>query len=336
MKCYKIQFHSAVHVDSKGSGQPEVADDFIHSDTLSAALCISWSTLFPETGQKFFLSPPFRLSSAFPYIGNTLLFPAPVWRIWGEMNDMERKKFKKVRWISRELFFRATRGETIPIKEVLLLPNGVAVSQKEQETDNIPTEAPAWEVTERQRVGIDRLGLPTEGNLFFFALQFFAENAGFWFLADYDPDTEKSFRAALDFLGDSGIGADRNSGLGHFRVTEASGFPYPEKTGAEGFITVSLFNPSPDTDRKSLLQNAAYGLTTRSGWISGTTIGRPPIRAFTEGSFFSTEPTGRVVEMLDEETRKVLPFRIGHNAPRDFRTIAFPCKTPKELKEDAP
>jgi CRISPR-associated protein Csm4 len=79
MNIFKLKFRSALHVDEKGSGSPETASEFIRSDTLSAAISIAWAKLFTEDRLAVFSDPPFRISSAFPYIGDILIFPVPVW-----------------------------------------------------------------------------------------------------------------------------------------------------------------------------------------------------------------------------------------------------------------
>lgn len=333
MRYYKLSFHSALHVDSRGSGEPETAEEFIRSDTLSGALCLSWSTIFGETNPEFFMDPPFRVSSAFPFIGDFLFYPAPAWRIWaGDLVGADRKRFKSVRWLSQGVFDRLLDGQEITSGEIDILPGGAALTFEEFETAPELKEARAWAMSERQRVSVDRLGVG-DGGLFFFALQFFAPSAGLWFVAGMDEAEAGRFRGALDFLGDTGIGADRNSGLGHFRVAEDEVYSPPAGRNRNGYTTLSLFNPGSKEDLDRLLNPSAYRLTTRSGWITGATIGRPPIRVFAEGSYFSVKPKGRVVEMLNQSVRERFELPIDHGAPRDFRAVFLPCAEPPCLKE---
>ncbi len=340
MQAYKLKFHSALHVDSKGSGEPADADGFIRSDTLSAALCIAWSTIFRDTGPDFFENPPFTVGSAFPYTGDILMFPAPAWPVWNVEDDALRKRLKAVEWISLELFEQVASGDALDFQSIRFVSGSVAVS--EQEANKYPDlcKQPPWAHTERQRVSMDRMGMQNEGGLFFFALQFFAPHAGLYFLANMAPEIRPGFRAALDYLGDTGIGADRNSGLGHFKADDGTDFPIERFKSRDGWITLSLFNPKP-SETAVFKEKCAYGLTTRSGWIVNTTIGRPPIRAFTEGSYFSKKPEGRVVPMINEKVRTSIDQKTGgkysgslnHSAPRDFRAVCLPCAEPEALKE---
>ncbi len=336
MRVFQLKFRSALHVDSKGSGSPEVSDDFVRSDTLSAALALSWAALYPQDADdRFFHEPPFRVSSAFPYIGNLLLFPMPVWRIWRVVDPKRRKEAREIRWLSRRLFEDVLAGKTIDLdpSRIQRLKNGVAVSQAEFDRDPSIKNLRPWVKTERQRVSVDRLGIPKDDGLFFFALQFFDPRSGLYFLADVEEKDLERFRSALAFLGDTGLGADRSSGLGHFEVVSEQEFEVPRKEKTQGFITLSLFNPGPEDSLESLLKTTAYGLGTRSGWISGSTIGRSPVRVFTEGSYFSAKPKGRVVETLPERTRDKNKLALTHSACRDFRAVDLPCVVPPYLKE---
>ncbi len=333
MRLYKLQFLSPLHVDSRGTGEPAVAEEMVHSDTLSAALCLSWASIQPETDDFFFLQPPFRVSSAFPYMEDILLFPTPAWRIWKDLDTRHRKRIKSVRWISRLMFQEVLAGREVSVEEVDVLHCGVALFKREVDQKPHLRELRPWVMEERQRVSVDRLGISQEGGLFFFGLQVFAPQCGLYFLADLGSFPQKNFSAALGFLGDSGIGADRNSGLGHFRIASEETFKWNPSAKAQGALTLSLFNPGPADSLEDLTLSAAYGLTTRSGWIFGSTLGRPPIRVFSEGSYFSTRPEGRVVPMLDDTVRKRLGLQIGHSAPRDFRALSLPCVESSYLKE---
>jgi CRISPR-associated protein Csm4 len=336
MRVYKLKFFSALHVDSKGSSEPEVADEFIRSDTLSAAMALAWSGLFPEDGSPdFFLEPPFQISSAFPYIGNVLLFPIPIWRVWKQAPIGKRKAIKEIRWISRDLFEKVLAGNELDYNTGMQLPGGVALSEKEMNANPNLKKYQGWAKSERQRVAVDRLGIPNDGagGLFFFALQFFAPDSGLYLIANMDASKLNRFRASLSFLGDTGIGADRSSGLGHFSIRDESDLQMTLPSKSDGSVTLSLFNPGSDDNLKSLIKSALYGLTTRSGWIVNSTLGRPPIRVFTEGSYFSGKPKGRVVEMLPTNIRKKNKLPLDHSAPRDFRTLFFPCIQPPYLEE---
>jgi CRISPR type III-A-associated RAMP protein Csm4 len=336
MLAYRLSFKSALHVDSRGSGEPDSVEEFIRSDTLSAALCLSWHKIFPNDGEGVFKSPPFAVSSAFPYIDDLLLLPVPRRPFWQEVEPTERKRLKRVAWLCPSLAEQVLRGDCIALDGFESMARGkVAVSPNVRSQGLRLGGGDPWMVGERQRVAVDRLGLTPEAGLFFFGLQFFAPGCGLYFLADVDPQTQLAFEAALAYLGDTGIGADRNSGLGHFEFARVENLPWklPPVADNQGWYLLSLFNPGPNDNLAELTRVSAYGLTSRSGWISGTTIGRPPVRVFTEGSCFSARPLGRVLPLFDDATR--LQLGLPHSAPRDFRALAFPCMPPPKPKGEA-
>lgn len=335
MRYFKLRFLSGLHVDSKGSGEPESALEYVRSDTLSAALMLTWSTVYPdEQPSASFLSPPFTVSSAFPYVGDVLLFPCPVWPVWKDLDVSQRKTVKGIQWISQGLLERVLSGEWLDAAAHPILDCGIIVTQEELSANPGIQEMEAWILSERQRVSVDRLGARDGGTTFFFALQHFAPFSGLYFLADAEDSVVQQLEATVRFLGDTGLGADRNSGLGHFRLEEAAAFEFVSPTDPEGMLALSLINPGPNDDIQAMIQNAAYDLETRSGWIVNSTIGRPPIRVFSEGSFLHGRPHGRVVEMLDARTREKFDLQLDHSAPRDFRAFGLPCKTPPYVQRE--
>jgi CRISPR-associated protein Csm4 len=245
----------------------------------------------------------------------------PCWDIWQNVSPEKRKEIKDVRWISLCLYEEVLSGRLLNIDQVYQPCTHLAVSLDEQKsTFNWPVIP--WVIVERQRVSVDRLGLP-QNRGFFFALQFFAPECGLYFLADIDCENKKKFCAVVNLLGDTGIGADRNCGLGHFSLMEQRDFSIclPEKN--TGWITLSLFNPGARDDLQALTRQAAYDLVIRSGWIVNSGFARPPVRVFAEGSYFSAKPEGRILPMLDEKLRQRLG--LDHSAPRDFRAFVLPC-----------
>lgn len=288
----------------------------------------------PQIGASLqtFSAPPFQLSSAFPYVGEALFFPCPVWRIWQDADVSRRKEIKKVKWISEALLQKVLNGEQLGMNQAETAASMAYLPEEPGITKSLSTGR-AWEMTERQRVSVDRFTLPEGGQTFFFALQFFAPDAGLYFLAD-GPEAELDrLESVLRFLGDTGLGADRNSGLGHFWLRESRHYVPVAPERASGEYLLSLYNPDPSEDIPGLASSTAYRLLTRSGWIYSSTVGRPPIRVFGEGSYFSQGPKGRVVHMLNQQTIDRYSLPIGHTAPRDFRAFTLPCAKPAHLEE---
>ncbi len=331
MRFFRLRFSGGLHVESRGSGEPGAAEETVASDTLSAALCVAWDQLFAGTEPEFFLDPPFRVSTAFPFVEDTFLFPAPAWWYWTEEDPRERKRLKKIRWLSQDLFKKVLDGRTLKAVDVEAFTSHIGGVPKEEA--GLAAEAgarPPWAMGEQQRVSVDRLSAPREGGLFWFERLVFSPDAGLWCLVEADEERYPAIRAVFDYLGDTGIGADRNCGMGHFHVVEEGDFPRLGLSEAEGWLTLSLFNPGSGDDIDAL-RTGAYGLSTRAGWISGLTLGRPPVKAFTEGSWFANRPKGRVLEMFDAKESAELGLR--HPVMRDLRAVSVPCRQPAWLKE---
>jgi CRISPR-associated protein Csm4 len=332
MLVYQLAFLSALHVDSKGSGAPETVQEFVHSDTLSAALCLAWRDVYGAEGGQLFMKPPFLISSAFPYIRDVLFFPVPIFDPWLDVDVALRKIVKKVKWISQSLFEDVLHGKRLDINTVVVLPCGLAMTEAEFQRCGIGPMYRAWRVGERQRVHVDRLGQQAQGGLFFFALQFFAMDAGLYFFAEMEPDVRTKFQSVLEYLGDTGLGADRSSGLGHFRPRDVLNVTLQLPKTTDRYLSLSLFNPHRDENINALFQGGAYNLLNRSGWVHRSTAGRPPIRVLGEGSLFSARPLGRIVEMLPQALRQRFQLHVEHSAPRDYRCLSLPCVKPEALE----
>lgn len=329
MLAYKLKFLSALHVDSKGTGSPETAQEYIQSDTLSAALSTCWATLYPDTNANFFSHPDYIVSSAFPYIRDVLFFPVPKFRIWGQSNLTEIKTVKKVAWISQAVLEMILGGKTIDLSNVIISKQ-FAYTTKEAQVQDLITTSP-WKLSERQRVSVDRLGGQSEAGTFFFAQQQFHPECGLFFLAE--TSNEKKFESVIHFLGDCGLGADRNSGLGHFQIKNKMDLAIKIPDECDGSLILSLYNPGPDDNLSRQVSSCAYNITNRSGWISGSSAGRPPIRVFEEGSFFTGEASGRVVKLINSNLINKYNLPLSHNVFRDFRSFALPCVEPSWIKE---
>jgi len=94
-----------------GGGAPERTPPHIPSDTLFSAACSAWRLLFGKASLtkllKEFLKgkPPFTISSAFPWAGSELYFPAP------------RRLAKSGRWLPKARFEEALAGRLKPLND---------------------------------------------------------------------------------------------------------------------------------------------------------------------------------------------------------------------------
>ena len=116
VKIVKLCFTSPLHVGEVGIGLEENSL-LLHSDTIFNAICNSLAKLYSrETVTKMlenYLSEmPFRISSGFPFINDTLYFPKPMSRadIDPELPQDYLKKLKKTKYLTKPYFEKWIRG----------------------------------------------------------------------------------------------------------------------------------------------------------------------------------------------------------------------------------
>lgn len=318
MYCYRLSFHAPFHVDGRGNNFYDESETFIHSDTLSAAILSAWAQLEPENAVERAATPPYLLSSAFPYYRDIYLLPRPVGNTAPRLPEdrvREHKRLKKIQWLPVDLWRQAATGtnwvlnfdEVLIVQDVLALPRAMV--------SGLNQGFRLWAREERPRLSVDRTTVnPIEGQLFHFGRIYFHPDGGLYFLARFDnTKAQNDFEAALSLLGDSGLGADRTNGNGFFHWQRARDFPKLPDPGTSDAITLSLINPAPEDYSTDWLENAQYALISRGGWISGTGIRRKRLRLFTEGSQFRRPLLGRVVDVSPEE------ISLPHPVYRDGR-----------------
>ena len=113
---YYLNFRSPLHLGRRGVGL-EATEISIPADTLFSAICQTWRTFYGEERLTDFLTQyetgePFLLTSAFPFAGDIRFFPKPLIDLKVNADD-DRKKLKKVRFISEKRFHQIVNGESI-------------------------------------------------------------------------------------------------------------------------------------------------------------------------------------------------------------------------------
>jgi CRISPR-associated protein Csm4 len=312
---YRLTFTTPLHIDQRGTGELEAVDSYIQSDLLSAAILSAWAEIEPHHKEERFKHPPFRLSSAFPYFGDLYFLPRPMGSRSLSLSKeqlSENKKLKKTQWLEKTLWEQVVIDAKNLTKndELVFLTDGLAVANTElQQTlaylhqmDNNYRETidslVLWKKEILTRLAMNRLtGSSAERQLYDFARIWFAQYAGLYFLAQFDKQPDQlPFEGALSWLGDSGIGSDRNSGNGLFEWKKDDHFIL--QPNIKKAIALSVVIPDPSKDiQNGWLQGAAYELMRRRGWVTGTTRRKDSIRMFKEGSEFNQPLHGKVVEL---------------------------------------
>ncbi len=288
LMAYQLRFKAPLHIGVEGIGAEKI-DVTVHSDTLWGALANAYLTLdLPFE----FEHPKFLVSSAFPYFDECLFFPAPMNALnylFDEVEDEQIKLLKKVKYVEKRLFETLINGQK-PSWDSLYLYKKNNTLLLQEPCDELE-ETPVFEIHETPRVTLDRYtDSAVEGQIFYFAQMEFAPHAGLFFVVRFaDAQEQIHFEAALRFLGDEGLGADRTVGKGLFDF-EAQELELKTPKTAEMFTTLALYHPLKDEIKNGLMQNARYDLITRKGFAFNPAVRgkrRKFVRMFIEGSVFS-------------------------------------------------
>ena len=297
---YRLRFKAPFHVDSRGNDSYECAETFIRSDTLSAAMLSIWALLEPGGIAGRAKTPPFRLSSAFPFVGDILFLPRPVDSLAVSLDPArlrDNKKLKKIQWLSVGLWKAVAAGFKLDDAQAINVLGTLATLK----TEIVPYEKP-WAVEERPRLAMDRAtNSHAEELLFHFSRVWLHPMAGLYFLASFDNgQAQANFEAALSLLSDEGIGADRSNGNGWFAFERFTSLGLKEANTGKS-MALSLVNPDPADCRHGWLDGAAYKLVSRGGWVGGTGLRKRRLRMFAEGSVFQGPLQGRVVDVTPDD-----------------------------------
>jgi CRISPR-associated protein Csm4 len=285
---YRLQFKAPLHIGLEGIGAEKI-DLTVHSDTLWGALANAYLAL----GLPFdFEQPQFFVSSAFPYFGEHLFFPLPMGALdylFEEAEEHYLKAIKKIEFVEKSLFEKLIGGQKPSWQSLYFYKRNKAYLLGKA-CDEL-NETMIFQVQETPRVTLDRYtDSAVEGQIFYFAQMVFAPQAGLFFLARFNGEDEQNrFEAALRFLGDEGLGADRTVGKGLFDF-DARKLELETPQTADMFTTLALYHPHKDEIKNGLLRNARYGLITRKGFAFNPAVRgkrRKFVRMFTEGSVFT-------------------------------------------------
>lgn len=276
--------------------QPKSLFQPLSSDTLYGAICSALSSLYEDFDEMLQLmkqSPPFLISSAFPFVGTKDIahfLPKPIDRPQKLENlmDMEgMKKLKKVKYIHESIFNKWINGE---VNEAYLARN---ITNYRIEDELIhPKELKLNFNIESLDIPRNSINRQSQLSDIFYSSGNYYKNVGFFFLVRFmNKENEKKYHdvllGAVKFLRDRGFGGDVSAGKGHFELidfTDKEILQQPEN--GNRFISLSSYHPAQDEinaykEKKGLL----YDIFTKRGRGSDGR-NRKQVRFFTEGSTF--------------------------------------------------
>ena len=331
------------HFGQQGLGQEETSASF-SSDSLFSALIARLAGLEGAAGVEAFMgpfqqgSPPFVLTSTFPFAGQVYFFPNPSYRPPVEAVTKTRtgarpKDLKRVQLVSEAIFRRILKGELLlDIYPQALKLQGKSCLVDPQEIPELPAElrspgARLWDTDQRPRVTLGRGA--QNSNLFFTGQVSFAESCGLWFGIQWlkdDPELHAKLSWLLDDLAIAGLGGERSAGFGNCTIKkQQEQFDLPDAQGKH-WINLSRYHPRPD--EISALQDSAasYKISTVGGWLDSPIRRgqrRRQVKLIAEGSILG--PLERSVLGQVVDVRPVYPSDpdpLGHPVYRSGLTVA--------------
>ncbi|MCO6450987.1 MAG: type III-A CRISPR-associated RAMP protein Csm4 [Caldilineales bacterium] len=323
---YHLSFHSGMRVGTHGVNLEETSIG-IPSDTLFAALLHAWRRLGhdPATFADPFCqqTPPFLLSSAFPFVGKVHFFPMPhdLSCLFSLETIRQRgKALKRIQFLSQNLALMALEGQKLDAylfpedeyadpSQGLTLQQGalwLTTAEVEQLPESVRRENQAsrplralryqqiYTTSRVPRVTIQRHN--SASNIFHAGRTAFAADSGLWFGVQWiAPDQitsglsyRQAVETALSLLQDDGLGGERSTGYGAFSVESGDVVSMPDPQSQGRAWLFSRYHPTTQELPAALATaGAAYRLTSVSGWLNspdGPAQRRKQLMLVTEGS----------------------------------------------------
>ncbi len=337
-KLIKLNFgRSLAHFGELGIGMEETSDR-VRSDALFSAWVSIYARLFGKAAIEELLgmfpspknpelTPPFRISSTFIYreVGDETIYylPRPLkFPVNYPEEDLDFfKSYKKLSYLPLKIWQRWYQGTGFNSsdRDELTTYSKLGESKGELSQAGAFDYGKAFKIDKIPKVAIDRV---TRATNFYHTgfVQFQWEPsknpAGLYFLLELSEIGEKladKLQAALHLLGEEGLGGERSSGAGKFQVTWLDLADTWQKivNFADGnqHTLLSLFWDTTVTS--DFLKTASYEIQERGGWIAESQLRRKKVRMFVEGSVFSIQPQGKLVDVTPELFHRHRIYRSG-------------------------
>ena len=332
----KLCFRSPLHLSKGKTDDYGQSDELLHADTLKSALYVCARQLLGghAVGDTDAFFRRFRVTSAFPFVGQELFFPKPVVRIQkfaeAEVADeRQAKKHKKLAFLGQSYFEDLITDQKRTLRLADLTADGRFISDHADAKEQKPGSANlvnkvvfATDVQQRVTIPADYADDPLP---YYVDRLYFDEGAGLWFAFEGDDATYADVLSALRLLGDNGVGTDRSVGNGQFDVDEQRlTLRLPDHPTHQ--VLLSLWCPQRKELDDAFLQDSAYGLVKRGGYIASPdrpehlTYRKKSVYMFTEGSVF---PADRALVGKVENLRPAAPD-VTQNVWRDGLAFALP------------
>ncbi|MBN2444948.1 MAG: type III-A CRISPR-associated RAMP protein Csm4 [Spirochaetales bacterium] len=296
---YLVTMHLHNGISFTGENNNEHSFGIIHSDTLFSALINQLALFNKGDFTNFnFQNPPFRISSAFPFLNNTWYLPKPM-----GIGPLYMTKLKDYSFLPLSLIVSLAKGES-------------KITSGNQELENSQNLFYSFRTP---RVSIDRI--TAAANPYWPETWYCREGGGLYFLLDITDNTFlPTFMTCMHLLGESGLGSDRSVGRGIFspeiieldKTSEWNSLFTPANNNNSLYYSLSLCWPK---DHQEAGTAEYYKILTRKGWIFSTStykqMKRRECKMFAEGSLFSSPITGGVADLTPEHFTSHSVYRYG-------------------------
>jgi CRISPR-associated protein Csm4 len=306
---YHLTFGSGLHVGGPRDN-PAHSLGVLPADTLFAALLDAYRrsggdpAAFAAPFMSDPLTPPFLLTSAFPFAGGVRFYPMPVdgsALLAKPVPEAYGKTVRRIAYLSEGLLRRVLAGEALdnwlfpadpgqePTRGVALQGGRYWMSVDEIAQLPEAMRRPAGkrhalaaldvdQTSRVARVTLDRASSASQ--IYHVGRTVFAPGCGLWFgihwRAPQTPLAAGTFADAvamlLTLLGEDGIGGDRSSGYGAFHAAAQPPVTLPDaqigapSNGLPAAWLLSRYLPATESERAALAApGAAYGLVTVGG-----------------------------------------------------------------------
>lgn len=330
---YRLCFEGGWHL-SRGRPGLERGGRTLHSDKLMSAMFVALLQL-QDCDRSFF--DGIRISSAFPFIGESFFFPVPTAGVkWKQEGGLSEKKLKKVKYLEKELFEDCLAGKPVDLGKGHIR-EGLAEFAFGSKQETKKNAALPFRHSVRNQVAIPLPPvnpLEPRGDARPFAVErtLAGKDAGLFFLASFlaAGQWEALLPAALNVLADEGIGAKRSTGLGVFSWKKES-FSLKVPVASSHSLNLGLYSPQKEEASKELLQKSSYQLVQRGGYashaasMSNRHYRKKAAFLFREGGSFPGTPTGKLLNLAPDILEGV------HPVWREGRPLFLPFKPANSL-----
>ncbi len=288
---YRLQFPNGVHF---GAGTLWDSMNTLPADTFFSALCQEALAHGGETELEALTSAvregSFRLSDLFPFVGEKLYLPKPLYPVTRDQegDSIVKKSFKKLRYIPVSQWDNYLRGELNPVEAVGQLQHLGKSSVRTMSASRTPEKLESGDM------------LPYSVGVYHFR-----PGSGLSLIAGFaDEKLQDHFDTLLHSLSYSGIGGKRSAGLGRF-TAEKMAVPavLEQRLRGEKTPCMALSVCMTETDElENVMESARYLLLKRSGFIASPDYA-PELRrkrdfySFCAGSCFEKRFVGNIFDV---------------------------------------